>query len=256
MAIRIVDWFNRKLRRCFLRTKSVVNMASRQNESAVKTQSAEVQSDDNKRTCSIELRETKLHTPTKTTSRTNNSIVEAKCPVAVMIKDAKLKDISEKGQKLSPTDKSTTQVLYAWPVVSNQDNKLSGDFYEYITDRLKELNPGEVPTDDKWAVAVVDFWDELRACSNEWLKTDDLCAKEIQKSLQAFIGQFGYRLIDSDKWNPNVQRAVSIVHDADAIEPMIVEKGATGLSRGGKLVRKQEVKVRINDNLKDSSVFA
>lgn len=247
----MINWFNRKLRRCFLWTKSVENFASRHNVSVVKTQSAEEQSDDN--TC-----ESKLHMPAKAMSQSNNSIVDAKCPNMVMINDSKLKDvdISETGQKLFPTDKSTIQPLYAWPVISNQDNKLSGDFNEYIADRLKELNPGATPTDDKWAVAVVDFWDELRACSNEWLTPDALCAREIQKSLQAFIGQFGYCLIDCDKWSPNVQRAVSIVHDADVIEPMIVEKGATGLSKNGKLVRKQEVKVRINNNVKDSSLLA
>lgn len=126
-----------------------------------------------------------------------------------------------------------------------RDDELSRDFCEFVMDRLSELSIGETSTEnEKWAVSVVDFFDELRGCAKEWIDSEAVCAKEIQRLLQSFIGYSGYSLIDLDKWDPDLQRAVAVEPDDAANEPIIIEKGATGLSKNGKIIRKQEVRIK------------
>lgn len=132
-----------------------------------------------------------------------------------------------------------------WPTPPAGGEGISADWLEFVESRLAELSPHSNADDSKWALGIVDFLDELKesnadASPVERSESDSLCA-----SLSEFLDAKGYSLIDMDEWSPELQRAVAVVRKPDADVTKILGKGSTGLSRYGKVIRKQEVKVEM-----------
>ncbi len=155
---------------------------------------------------------------------------------------------SKSSDILENTPEKQPDHLAKWPSPPAGREGLSAPWLEFVESRLAELSPLSNADDSKWALGIVDFIDELKesnadASSVERNESDSLCA-----SLSAFLSSKGYSLIDDDEWNPEQQRAVAVVRKPDAGATKILGKGSTGLSRCGKIIRKQEVKVEMKGN--------
>lgn len=120
---------------------------------------------------------------------------------------------------------------------------VSSDMVEFFASRAEVLARPNGPLDAKWAVDAVDFHDEITDIGkgSELTEQERALCRVIRESLAASFRLADIHMLDSDTWNPNIQRAVAVTRNASTTEPLIREKGATGLSVRGSLLRKQEV---------------
>ena len=125
---------------------------------------------------------------------------------------------------------------------------VSKDWSDFVRDRLDELDPSACQDDTKWALGIVDFLDELKEADAEASAVEQTKSASLRASLLSVLSYKGYEPVDSDEWNPDKQRAVSVVRNLDAAGTRILGKGSTGLSRNGKIIRKQEVKIEMKGN--------
>lgn len=130
-----------------------------------------------------------------------------------------------------------------WPQPPVQGNGISSNWAEFVRDRLGELDPVSCDNETKWALGVVDFLDELKEADAEASSEERASSASLRATLLACLLNKGFALEDSDEWNPDKQRAVAVVRKPDATATTILGKGSTGLSRNGKIIRKQEVKI-------------
>lgn len=137
--------------------------------------------------------------------------------------------------------------IFSWPVVDDNDSGIPADVRDFLRDRLGlgELNPNKRQCDDKWALATVDFLDELSIVSNDCPERARQALDRIKASVISALVDKGYSLLDDDGWNPDAQRAVAVVRRNDVESPKVIGKGATGLSQNGRVIRKQEVKLLV-----------
>lgn len=135
-----------------------------------------------------------------------------------------------------------------WPKPPVAENGISSDWTEFVHDRLSELNPASCTDETKWALGVVDFLDELAEANAEASAEERSEATKLRTSIVAILADRHFTPLDSDEWNPQTQRAVAVVRKPDAAETTILGKGSTGLSRNGKVIRKQEVKISTKGN--------
>lgn len=130
-----------------------------------------------------------------------------------------------------------------WPQPPVVGSGISPDWAEFISDRLRELDPASCVNETKWALGIVDFLDELEEASAEATNEERALSAKFRTALLAILVDNGFATLDSNQWNPGTQRAVAVVRKPDATETTILGKGSTGLSRNGKVIRKQEVKI-------------
>ncbi|MBQ9727723.1 MAG: hypothetical protein IJV65_09490 [Kiritimatiellae bacterium] len=136
----------------------------------------------------------------------------------------------------------------AWPNAPQSGGGISHDWAEFVGDRLDELDPKTNADETKWALGVVDFLDELKEADAEASVAEQTTSASLRASLLALLSSKGYEPVDSDEWNPDKQRTVSVVRNPDVAGTKILGRGSTGLSRNGKIIRKQEVKIEKKGN--------
>lgn len=102
----------------------------------------------------------------------------------------------------------------------------------------------ERKTENK-ALEAVNLLDEIDTFHQAYAETNDYHLLAIFKAeIKAYLIKHGCVLLNSDTWNPDIQRAVKITRtETAAEEPTITAKYATGLSVNGQLIRKQEVEL-------------
>lgn len=130
-----------------------------------------------------------------------------------------------------------------WPTAPNVGDGISADWAEFARERLRELTPRPVADETKWALGVVDFLDELKEAEAEASPKEKTASETLRDALVAALSVKGFAPIDSNQWNPALQRAVAVVRNPGASVTTILGKGASGLSFGEKIIRKQEVKI-------------
>ena len=140
------------------------------------------------------------------------------------------------------------QVEFEWPSPNVTDEGVSQEWGEFVTERLEELRPQQDVEESKWALGIVDFLDELKESESEASSAERNVSASLQRELLNILSTRGFAVIDSKTWNPDLQRAVAVVRKPDVIKTTILKKGSTGLSRNGKIIRKQEVKIEMKGN--------
>lgn len=140
------------------------------------------------------------------------------------------------------------EIDFEWPSPKVTDEGVSQEWGEFVTERLEELRPRQDIDESKWALGIVDFLDELKESESEASPTERSISTLLQNELLNILSTRGFELVDSETWNPDLQRAVAVVRKPDTITTTILKKGSTGLSRNGKIIRKQEVKIEMKGN--------
>ena len=138
-----------------------------------------------------------------------------------------------------------TPVEFEWPSPNVTNEGVSQEWREFVTERLEELRPQRDIDESKWALGIVDFLDELKESESEASSAEKSLSTSLQRELLGILSTRGFAIVDSETWNPDLQRAVAVVRNPDAIKTKILKKGSTGLSRNGKIIRKQEVKIEM-----------
>lgn len=146
-------------------------------------------------------------------------------------------------QSAATSEMAVSSIITPWPKASVSGNGISSNWAEFVRDRLGELDPASCDNETKWALGVVDFLDELKEADAEASSEERASSASLRAALLACLSDKGFALEDSDEWNPDKQRAVAVVRKPDATVTTILGKGSTGLSRNGKIIRKQEVKI-------------
>ena len=164
-----------------------------------------------------------------------------------MGEELSLSTIEGKESSLQELDTSKP-VEIEWPSPNVADEGVSQGWREFVTERLEELRPQQNIEESKWALGVVDFLDELKESESEESTAERNISVSLQRELLDILSTRGFAVLDSETWNPDLQRAVAVVRKPDAIKTTILKKGSTGLSRNGKIIRKQEVKIEMKGN--------
>ena len=127
----------------------------------------------------------------------------------------------------------SSSVLELHKTVEDLINSIdSEDVRELVREREAEL----VRRLEDWALEVVDTIDEISRIPHEKGTIAYVERLRSQLSMQDCT------LIDSDEWNPELQRAIKVQDAAQpGGTPRIIRKVSTGLHVRGKLVRKQSV---------------
>ena len=139
-------------------------------------------------------------------------------------------------------------IEFEWPSPNVMREGVSQEWGEFVTERLEELRPQQGIEESKWALGVVDFLDELKESESEASTAERNISVSLQRELLDILSKRGFAVLDSETWNPDLQRAVAVVRKPDVIKTTILKKGSTGLSRNGKIIRKQEVKIEMKGN--------
>ena len=139
----------------------------------------------------------------------------------------------------------TSAPMPAWPSPHLTCEGISQEWREFVSERLVELNPQQNMDEVIWALGVVDFLDELKESEVEASSGEQDISVSLCRELLNVLSSKGFAVVDSETWNPDLQRAVVVVRKSDATETKILGKGSTGLSRDGKIIRKQEVKIEM-----------
>ena len=151
-------------------------------------------------------------------------------------------------EKDSGSQESITCTQCEWPSPIMTGAGVSQEWSEFVTERLEELKPRQDGDESKWALGIVDFLDELKESDAEASPAERDVSTSLQHELLTVLSSRGFETIDSESWNSGLQRAVAVVRKPDVIKTTILKKGSTGLSRNGKIIRKQEVKIEMKGN--------
>jgi len=175
-------------------------------------------------------------------------IIRKKCPGSPCEDDAHTPPLPTPPQPISSSsivETTTPPPIVAWPCPPEASDGVSQDWREFVVERLDELNPQQNKDETKWALGIVDFLDELKESDLEASSAGRDISASLGHKLVDILSSKGFTVVDSETWNPDLQRAVAVVRKPDATETIILGKGATGLSRNGKIIRKQEVKIEM-----------
>lgn len=141
------------------------------------------------------------------------------------------------------------EIAQVW-ISKNKDNP---DLTFLIKDRIETLSLNwlhrtESVYLESFVLAATDFYDELG-----WLpptlnsENEDQDPSPFQTAITKALRSVGAELIRSATWDPSVQRATSIERTQEILNPpKILRFGRSGITLGGKLLRKQEVTLLSN----------
>lgn len=123
------------------------------------------------------------------------------------------------------------------------DSVTDADLKGLMEDRVAEFIDASRHPDD-CALAAVDFLDELSGIESAYDETLSSLIVNMQSVVKDGLKKSGYEILDSDAWNPDMQRAVKISHVLKPDDfPQIAAKRASGLRCQERLIRKQEVEI-------------
>ncbi len=110
-----------------------------------------------------------------------------------------------------------------------------------LLDRLEDIKAAYEHT-QKWAIECIGLIDEIRVMRNAYKGNDGEVLDVINSVLRAQLEERDCEILNSDTWNPDIQRAIKIDRVLPKGSPKtIVAKYASGLKIAGSLIRKQEV---------------
>lgn len=110
-----------------------------------------------------------------------------------------------------------------------------------LLDRLEDIKAAYGDT-QKWAIECIGLIDEIRVMRNAYKGNDGDILDAINSILRAQLADRDCEVLNSDTWNPDIQRAIKIDRVLPKGSPKtIVAKYASGLKIAGSLIRKQEV---------------
>lgn len=114
-----------------------------------------------------------------------------------------------------------------------------------LEDRLDEVDDDKADL-EKQARDVALLLDEIHGLETPYAgKPDGVVLARLADDLKAELRACDCELLDSDVWNPDIQRAVRVEPTDEPLEhPIILAKQALGVKVRGRLVRKQEVKIK------------
>lgn len=113
-----------------------------------------------------------------------------------------------------------------------------------LLDRLEEMEELEDEPEQQ-ALCLVNLIDELHTVHNAFSGNDSACIELMLIKIQKHLQENGCELLDTDTWDPTIQRAIKIDYVLpEGQGPIIITKGATGLKVRGRLIRKQEVHIQ------------
>lgn len=110
-----------------------------------------------------------------------------------------------------------------------------------LLDRLEDIKAAYEHT-QKWAIECIGLIDEIRVMRNAYKGNDGEVLDVINSVLRVQLEERDCEILNSDTWNPDIQRAIKIDRVLPKGSPKtIVAKYASGLKIAGSLIRKQEV---------------
>lgn len=114
-----------------------------------------------------------------------------------------------------------------------------------LEDRLDEVDDDKADL-EKQARDVALLLDEIHGLETPYAgKPDGVVLARLADDLKAELRARDCELLDSDVWNPDIQRAVRVEPTDEPLEhPIILAKQSLGVKVRGRLVRKQEVKIK------------
>lgn len=140
---------------------------------------------------------------------------------------------------LSSSLERALEALY----ISAAHAPISESLTVFFTERVQELRETESGSTE-WAGLLADFADELQMMHASQTPQEQQVSDLFLSSIREDLSREGGELLDSDEWDPQIQRAVEVVHTGrDGEREQIDRKDSFGLRLRGKLLRKQNVKL-------------
>ncbi|MBN8461037.1 MAG: hypothetical protein J0M04_24670 [Verrucomicrobia bacterium] len=123
------------------------------------------------------------------------------------------------------------------------------DLREFLTEIARSI--GEIVPDsraqasDSFVEEMLDRHDDLRAILRKRTGDEAEAIGGFREAIVRVLADCGVELVQSDTWNPALQRAIAKNPVAGTAAPTITDFGSTGYFRHGTLRRKQEVVLAI-----------
>ena len=119
-----------------------------------------------------------------------------------------------------------------WPSAPSVGDGISADWLEFVAERLEELDPKTRTDETKWALAVVDFIDELRDAEKEVSEQEKAVSANFQRDLVQCLSAEGFsafRLCEHLVLRSDDLQAVNTAARPDRIMPesLPAEGGST-----------------------------
>ncbi len=122
---------------------------------------------------------------------------------------------------------------------ASTDENLKG----LLLDRLEDINRYSENT-EKWAKEAVGLIDEISVMRNAYSGTNGDVLDTISSILKTQMQDRNCEILDSDTWEPSIQRAIKINRILPkGSTPHVAAKYASGIKVEGNLIRKQEIKL-------------
>ena len=118
------------------------------------------------------------------------------------------------------------------------------DFRDFVNELFDEVESDEEET--ARALAMVDAYDGISAKLGILSIHDREVAQNALRLVKSDLKRHGFELICDEAWNAKRQKAVAVRHDEAVDGIHFVRSEASGLLRGDKVIRKQEVTVVTN----------
>lgn len=111
-----------------------------------------------------------------------------------------------------------------------------------VIDRIEEIEEASHPDDA--ALLSLSFIQELKLMAQAYSDNNAKALTDIITELERLLTIDGYTILDSDEWDSSTQRAVKIHYDlVEGDSPTIKQKVSLGLSKQGRIIKKQEVEL-------------
>ena len=123
-------------------------------------------------------------------------------------------------------------------------NILNLDFRDFVKELVDEVESDGDET--ARALAMVDAYDGISAKLGILSMHDREVAQNALRLVKNDLERHGFELICDEAWNAKRQKAVAVRHDETVDGIRFVRSEASGLLRGDKVIRKQEVTVVTN----------
>jgi len=144
--------------------------------------------------------------------------------------------------EINPSVKSSSaaeQLASLAKKIPDQDLR---EFLCEIVARVQETGPCfDEETPLRFIEEIVDRLDDLRAIAKNHRDETVKDLDSFRQVLVSVLAKCGAELINSELWDPALQRAIAKEPTPGLTTPSILRFGSTGICRNGQLVRKQEV---------------
>lgn len=123
------------------------------------------------------------------------------------------------------------------------------DFRDFVNELVNEF--GSDGDETTRALAMVDAYDGISTKLGILSMHDRNVAQNVLRFVKSDLGRHGFELISDEAWDAKRQKAVAVRYDETVVGIRFVRSEASGLLRGDKVIRKQEVTVVTNKTSKE-----